>query len=182
HSYLLGCLFEAVLSQGEPWSDRGRIVGGAVAQLNDFVGYRPIAVLENGRRMELYDHERFRPVPVYIQGAGVSHGVHHDLIETTLELLRQGPEDLLHSAHFDLRRMQELSIDVGAHDHLPPVNKRTNYMCGEWDPHQISLDGRYTRFVLRKIIVDTLVSWVDDEQPEIPREERLFDAAAALAG
>src|SRR5690606_34252794 len=120
----------------------------------------PIAVLENGRRMELYDHERFRPVPIYFRGAGVSHGAHHDLIVATLELLRQGPEDLVSAAHFDLDRLQELAIDVRAHDHLHPVNKRTNYMFGEWDPHQISLDGRYTRFVLRKIIVDTLVKWV----------------------
>jgi hypothetical protein len=182
HSYLLGCLFEAVLSQGEPWSERGRILSGAVTQLNDFVGYRPIAVLENGRKMELYDHERFRPVPIYFQGGGVSHGVHHDLIAATLELLRQGPDDLLHAAHFDLERMLELAIDVRAHDHLHPVNKRTNYMFGEWDPHQINLDGRYTRFILRKIIVDTLIGWVENEQPDIPREERLFDAAAALAG
>jgi hypothetical protein len=182
HSYLLGCLFEAVLSQGEPWNERGRVVSGAVAQLNDFVGYRPIAVLENGRKMELYDHERFRPVPIYLQGAGVSHGVHHDLIAATLGLLRQGPDDLLHAAHFGLDRMLELALDVRAHDHLHPVNKRTNYMFGEWDPHTISLDGRYTRFILRKIIVDTLIGWVENEQPDIPREERLFDAAAALAG
>ena len=182
HAYLLGCMFEAVLAQGEPWDERGRIVSGAVNDLNDYVGYRPIAVLENGRKMELYDHERFRPVPIFIHGAGVSHGPHHDLVEATLELLRQGPDDLLYAAHFELHRMEELAVDMRAHDHLHPVNKRTNYMFGEWDPHQIDLDGRYTRFILRKIILDALVKWVDDESLDVSREERLFDAAAALAG
>ena len=182
HPYLLGCMFEAVLSQEGPWSERGRIVGGAVAHLNDYVGYRPIAVLENGRKMELYDHERFRPVPIFIQGAGVAGGPYDNLIDATLELVRQGPDDLVYAAHFELDRMQELAIDMRAHDHLHPVNKRTNYMFGEWDPHQINLDGRYTRFVLRKIIVDALVQWIEGEQPDVPREERLFDAAAALAG
>src|SRR5690606_33343897 len=53
---------------------------------------------------------------------------------------------------------------------------------GEWDPHQIDVKGFYTRFVLRQIILDALINWVDQEQTHVPREERLFDAAAALSG
>src|SRR5262245_22995616 len=41
---LLGCMSDAVLAQGGPWDERKRIVEGAVRQLNDFVGYRPVAV------------------------------------------------------------------------------------------------------------------------------------------
>ncbi|MBX3439804.1 MAG: hypothetical protein KF861_20100, partial [Planctomycetaceae bacterium] len=180
--YLLGRMFEAVLSQGEPWDEHGRILQGAVAHLNEYVGYRPVAVLENGRRMEIYDHERFRCVPVFIQGAGVSSGAHFDLIESTLEFLRQSPPDLLHAAHFHLDHLQELAIDVRAYDQSHPANKRTNYLFGEWDPQQIDVKGQYTRFVLRRIIVDALVSWVDQEQKGVSRQERLFDAAAALSG
>ncbi len=58
--------------------------------------------------------------------------------------------------------MEELAIDVRAHDHLHPVNKRTNYMFGEWDPHRIDVKGRYRRVVLRRIILDALLAWVDD--------------------
>ncbi len=180
--YLLGRMFEAVLSQGEPWDERGRILKGAVGQLNDFVGYRPVAVLDNDRRMEIYDHERFRCVPVFIRGAGVSSGAHHELIERTLRFLGDSPEDLLHAAHFHLDEMDELAVDVRAFDQTHPVNKRTNYLFGEWDPHQISVKGNYTRFVLRQIIVDALIRWVEQEQPGVSREERLFDAAAALSG
>ncbi|MCA9076070.1 MAG: hypothetical protein KDA93_13665 [Planctomycetaceae bacterium] len=180
--FLLGRMFEAVLLQGEPWDDRGRIVQGAVTHLNDFVGYRPIAVLENGRKMEIYDNERFRCVPIFIEGAGVASGDHHDLIEATLAFLRESPQDLLHAAHFDLQQMHELAIDVRAHDQTHPVNKRTNYLFGEWDPHQIDIKGQYTRFVLRRIILDALVRWVEDEQAGVARDERLFDAAAALSG
>jgi hypothetical protein len=39
---------EAVLSQGGPWHETERIVAGALARLNDFIGHRPVAVLENG--------------------------------------------------------------------------------------------------------------------------------------
>ncbi|MCA9024086.1 MAG: hypothetical protein KDA86_02615 [Planctomycetaceae bacterium] len=180
--FLLGRMFEAVLQQGEPWDERGRIVQGAVQHLNDFVGYRPVAVLENGRKMEIYEHERFRCVPIFIQGAGVSSGDHHDLILATLQFLHDSPQDLLFSAHFELEQMHELAIDVRAHDQTHPVNKRTNYLFGEWDPHQIDTKGLYTRFVLRRIILDALIRWVDNEQSNVEREERLFDAAAALSG
>ncbi len=181
-SFLLGRMFEAVLMQGEPWDERGRILSGAVHQLNDFVGYRPVAVLENGRKMELYDHERFRPLPIFIEGAGVSDGPHHDLVAATLQFLQDAPQDLLHAAHFYWENMEELAVDLRAHDHMHPVNKRTNYMFGEWDPHQIDIKGRYTRFIVRKIILDGLVRWVEQEQRDVPRSERLFDAAAAFGG
>src|SRR5207244_4591841 len=66
--------FEAVLGQGGPWDEQERIVRGALAQLNDYVGYRPVAILETRPRGEPYEHEKFRPVPVYLRGAGALHG------------------------------------------------------------------------------------------------------------
>jgi hypothetical protein len=180
--FLIGCLFEAVLVQGAPWDDPERIVSGALAQVNDFVGYRPVAVLENERKMEVYDHEKFRPVPIFIEGAGVAAGKYHELIEHTFAFLKDAPADLLEEAHFKFGQMEELAVDVRAHDHLHPVNKRTNYMFGEWDPHHIDVRGKYRRFILRKVILDALVTWVDDAKAKPSREERLFDAAAALCG
>ncbi|MGH7201430.1 MAG: hypothetical protein ACREJB_12545, partial [Planctomycetaceae bacterium] len=141
---LLARIFEAVLSQGPPWDETDRVVRGALDALNNFLGYRPVAVLENDRQMEPYPHERFCPVPLFVQSGGesvVAAGTYHDLIALTIELLRETPDDLLHAAYFDLARMDELAVDVRAHDHLHPVNKRTNYMFGEWDPHRIDVSG-----------------------------------------
>ncbi len=178
--FMLGCLFEAVLAQGSPWNETERVVAGTVAQLNDYVGYRPIAVLENGRQMELYPHERFRPLPVFVAGAGIAAGRYHDLVARTIAFLDEAPAELLEESHFHRTQLDEIAVDLRAHDHLHPVNKRTNYMFGEWDPHCIDVKGNYRRFVVRKIILDALADWV--EQGRGPREERLFDAAAALCG
>ena len=49
NGFFLGRAIEAVLGEGGPWEDTERIVTGAIRRLNDFIGYRPIAVLE-GRR------------------------------------------------------------------------------------------------------------------------------------
>lgn len=182
HPFLLGCYFEAVLTQGAPWTESERVVSGALARLNDFVGYRPVAVLENGRQMEIYPHERFRPLPLYIAGAGASAGPYHDLIARTIAFLDEAPAELLEESHFHRAQLDELAIDVRAHDHLHPANKRTNYMFGEWDPHTIDVKGNYRRFILRKIIVDSLAGWVEQTKGQAAREERLFDAAAALCG
>jgi hypothetical protein len=179
---LVGVFFEAVLAQGAPWDDSDRIVQGALKTVNDFVGYRPIPVLESGLRSEIYAHERFRPLPIYMQGVGAAVGPYHDLISATMEFLKQAPKDLLLEAHFDLDQMEELAIDMRSHDHLHPVNKRTNYMFGEWDPHRIDSKGHYRRVVLRRIILDALLAWIDDPKSRTPRAERLFDAAAALCG
>ena len=68
-------MIEAILEQGSPWNQTERIVHGTISKLNDFIGYRPLAVLENGRQMEPYPHERFRPVPLALREAGVRTAV-----------------------------------------------------------------------------------------------------------
>src|SRR5690606_9107114 len=102
-------------------------------------------------------------------------------IARTMQFLEETPSDLFEESYFRKALLDELAIDLRAHDHLHPVNKRTNYMFGEWDPHVIDVQGHYRRFVIRKIIVDALQEWIDSEGPR-QREERLFDAAAALCG
>ena len=181
----LACIFEAVLQQGPPWTETSRIVEGVLDQLNDFLGYRPLAVLENGRLMEPYPHERFRPVPLYFKEVGAAHGRHRELIERTIQFFRETPLEIQHQSYFDWTRMQELAADVRAHDHLHPANKRTNYMFGEWDPHQVDTKGYYNRFVIRQIILDALLNWMQEARrthKRLAEEEILFDASAVLCG
>ena len=61
------------------------------------------------------------------------------------------------------------------------MTKRTNYTFGEWDPHRIDTKGTYTRFVLRKIVLDALLDWTGQQQ-RLSLDERYYDAAAVLSG
>lgn len=180
--FLLGCFFEAALSQGSPWHETERIVAGGIRQLNDFIGHRPVAVLETGQLMQPYEHEKFRPMPLYLEGVGVAHGPYHDLLAKALEQLRNTPEDILADSHFQLSQLKELSLDLRAYDHLHPMYKRTNYMFGEWDPHQIDISGKYTRFVLRSIVLDALFDWIEKTAARHPLESVIFEAASVLCG
>ncbi len=179
--FFLGRIFEAVLEQGSPWDEADRIVGGSLKKLNDFLGYRPVAVLENGRQMEPYPHERLRPIPLFIRDAGVAIGPYEAVVAKALELMESVPADLREDAHFSLDLMDEMALDPRPHDHLHPVNKRTNYLFGEWDPHTLDVSGRYRRFIIRKIILDALLAWLST-QKRVPKEESLFDAGAVLCG
>ncbi|HEV8070509.1 MAG TPA: hypothetical protein VGP76_22535 [Planctomycetaceae bacterium] len=179
--FFLARMIEAILEQGSPWDQSERIINGTLGKLNDFIGYRPLPVLENGRQMEPYPHERFRPVPLYLRDAGAAHGPYHVLIDRTIAFLRETPVEILRDSHFDPAQMEELALDVRAHDHTHPVTKRTNYTFGEWDPHRIDTKGSYTRFVLRKIVLDALLDWIGQQQ-KLSEEERYYDAAAVLSG
>lgn len=181
--FLLVRMFEAVLEAGEPWSQdqHDRIVRSALQNLNSFLGYRPVAILENGRKMEAYDHERFCPIPLYLSDCGVAEGPYKLLMEATLSFMRSLPADLVQPAHFSMENLTELALDVRAHDHLHPVNKRTNYVFGEWDPEQIDTKGYYRRFVVRKLILDSLVEWISRDA-NAPKADRLFDASVVLCG
>ncbi len=176
---------EAVLRQGPPWEQTERLVQGAMHLLNDYVGYRPIAILEKRPNTEYYPHEKVRPIPLYLQGAGVAPGRYAEVVVRALELLQQTEPVILEEAAFQLEQLEELAVDPRAHDHFHPVNKRPNALFGEWDPHWIDARGLYRRYVLRQVTMDTLCSWVEPspEQslPGTPEERRL-EAAAVLAG
>ncbi|MFM7161838.1 MAG: hypothetical protein ACKO3P_15910, partial [Planctomycetaceae bacterium] len=172
---------EATLFQGGPWDAGGRIVEGALAQLNDYIGHRPVAVLENRRRMQPYAHERFRPVPLFLKQVGVACSPYADLVGRTLEIIQTLPETMRREAHFDVALLDELALDLRAYDNSHPVYRRTNYLFGEWDPHLIDISGRYRRFVVREVILAALQNWVDG-QTTGTRDERLNEAAAVLSG
>jgi hypothetical protein len=183
--FFLARVFESVLAQGGPWNETERIVTGALTKLNDFVGHRPIAVLETRPRGEPYDHERVRPIPLYVRGAGVAFGRYHDLIEQALQLLQdaaaRGVAGSLADAYFDFELLDELAVDPRAYNQLHPVHRRINYIFGEWDPHQIDNQGRYRRFVVRQIVLDALLDRIA-HPGDLDPAEALFDAAAVLAG
>jgi hypothetical protein len=205
--FLLVRVIEAVLATGGPWDATDRIVAGVLQRLNDFVGHRPIAVLENRRKSEPYDHERVRPIPLYIRGAGVAYGKYHDLVARALEILTHTNSDILAAAHFHLDQLGELALDPRVYDFGHPVNQRPNYQFGEWDPHSIDGQGRYQRFVVRQVTLDALMRRVEQgvqssgeqgvqgsgfrvqaespvpPEPRTPNPEpSLFESAAVLAG
>ena len=183
NSFFLGKMFEAILRAGEPWEETERIGAAAISSLNDYVGYRPVAVLESRPQAEPYAHERFRPVPLYLREIGAAVGPYEELIRGALAVLEQTDGSLLARAAFDPVRMDEFAVDVRHYDFDHPVNKRPNYHFGQWDPHQINSRGFYHRYVVQKVTLDALQSRIDrPSDPSIPREQLVSEAAAALVG
>lgn len=182
--FFIGRLCETVLSLGPPWHEEQRIVDAALAALNDYVGYRPTAVLASGARSEPYPHEFVRPIPLYINGAGVATGRYREVLSRALATLREADPEILARAWFDFERLEEFALDPRAYDFDHPVNRRPNYHFGHWDPLQISPGGYYTRFVLQQVTLDALLTRCEPQAcpPGIDPADRLDEAAAVLAG
>ncbi|QDU86674.1 hypothetical protein Pla175_00240 [Pirellulimonas nuda] len=185
--FFWGRVAEAILAQGPPWDETHRIVAGARDSLDDYIGYRPLPVLETEQRIEPYRHEWVRPIPLYIESAGVASGEYQQLIEITLGILRHADPDLLRDAWFDIDLLQELALDPRAYDFDHPAGKRPNYHFGQWDPNFIDNRGFYRRFVVQPIALDALLARVDDAAGaraggSFTRDELLFEAGAVLAG
>ena len=123
-------------------------------------------------------------MPLYLKGAGVAPGKYADLVRPALELLAKTDPVLLEEASFTPDQLDELAFDPRAHDHFHPVNKRPNVLFGEWDPHTI--DGRGLLPPLRAAADDARhapdVGRARRPGPGGDRAERLFEAAAVLAG
>ncbi len=179
-AFFLARVCEAVLAE-RARADEVPEIGGVLQRLNDFIGYRPIAVLETRPQGEPYDHERSRPLPLFIQGAGVAAGRYHALTSRALEILAATDPNVLADAQFDLPLLDELAVDLRAYDHGHPVNRRPNYVFGEWDPHHLDNQGRYRRYVARQITLDALLDRIEQASPA-ERAERLTEAAAVFAG
>ncbi len=179
NGFFLARCAEVLLSELSCADDEA-IVQATIQRLNDFVGYRPVAILEN-RRCEPYPHETVRPVPLFVRGAGVSAGPYHHVVSLALEVLRQTDPEILAAAAFDLEQLDELALDPRAYDFDHPVNRRPNYHFGQWDERCVSQRGYYTRFVIRQVTLDSLLGRVTDH-PELDRGEMIAEAAAVLAG
>lgn len=179
--YFVGRMCEAVLRETAGGAEDGQIVPAAIEALNDFVGHRPVATLRTPQKIDPYPHEWVRPIPWYVAGAGVAGGCYSALIERALEILRATDADILQDAGFDFDALDELAVDPRAYDFEHPANKRPNYHFGQWDPHAIDNRGRYRRFVLVQVTLDSLLERVESTTT-LPRDELLFEAASALAG
>ncbi len=179
--YFLVRVCEAVLAQRGPWDEEERIVAGTLHLLNDFVGHRPVAVLESRPRGEPYGHERVRPIPVHLRGLGAAWGPYRAVVHQALLILEGTSPALLRDASFDPALLDELAYDPRGYDFGHPAEKRANYCFGEWDPHLIDLQGNYRRFVARQVTLDGLLQRLDLVH-DLPRAELLWEAAAVLAG
>jgi len=187
--YFLMAAAQAVLA-GDGWGDDDADVAvrRAIATLNDYVGWRPVAVLENGRLSEPYPHERVRPIPLSVAGAGAAHGRYRGLVDDAIGILSRAPEPLLRQADFDLALLEELACDPRAFDFLHPAASRPNYLFGLWDPARIDGQGFYRRMVVQQATLDGILSWPDaalataDDRGLERRAELRRESAAVLAG
>ncbi len=181
--FFIGRVAESLLrSLADGNSAAEELIAAAFDQLDDYVGFRPVARLDKAPG-DPYPGEYVRPVPLYIAGAGVSDGPYHLIISRAIESLRQTDPNILRAASFDPERLLELAIDPRAYDFDHPVHRRANYIFGQWDPDQISKDGHYTRYVIREVTLVALLSRVgEDASDESPADELLEEAACVLAG
>ncbi len=176
---MLGRMFESALRHSAIEDLAGR-TKAVITELNDFVGYRPVAVLENNQHNKPYPHEYVRPIPIYTFGSGSAYGPYRDVVNEANRSLSIAGADLVHEAGFTFSDMEELAVDPRAYDFLHPVHQRPGHQFGEWDTNQVSTKGRYTRYVLRTEIIDAITRWAYESG--WPIEDSLFASGAALAG
>ncbi len=179
NAFFIGRVFEVVLRNLEHRDDQDDLAKRAIGLLNDFIGHRPVAVLET-RKLEPYEHEWVRPLPIYIRGAGVAHGPWFEVVQSAIDHLQKTDPEILHLAGFEPELLDELAIDPRAFDFDHPANKRPNHHFGQWDEHHIDNQGRYRRYIVHGVTIRALCDRVNEES-ELPREELVFEAGAALA-
>ena len=180
--FFVGRVFEFFLiciNQSPGWNSTRQ--NEIIDKLNDYIGYRPVAVLENDRKMQPYPHEWCCPIPLFIRDAGVAYGLYTDLINKTLEILRSVPLQLRSIVQFDLKNMKEMAVDPRPYDFDHPVNKRPNYQFGLWDPLSVDSRGFYSRFVVQQVTLDILLDRIKCANSE-DQSQKLFESSAALAG
>ena len=93
-------LLKLALEKGFPRQPES-FLKNAILQFNDFVGYRPVALLETRPSGEPYPHEKFRCVPLYLRNAGTSYSPYSTLIQQALDILGDVDPSLLSEANFD---------------------------------------------------------------------------------
>ena len=186
--FLLGKILEKILQQGAPWTEHKRIVSAVTDELNDYIGYRPIPVLEGEEKHQPYAHEWVAPIPLYIRGIGIAAGKYEQIIEQALALLRDTDPQILREASLDPEKIEELALDSRAYDFDHPVNRKPNYHFGLWDPNSIDNDGYYCRFVVHQVTLEGILRRLETAYTgestvaDVPLDELLFEAGSVLAG
>ncbi|MDD3587889.1 MAG: hypothetical protein PHQ75_11975, partial [Thermoguttaceae bacterium] len=188
NSFFLAKTCERILSLESRWQDIDFVTSQVVRLLNDYIGYRPIPILEGDEKHEANPHEWVAPIILYRKGVGAAVGQYHDLIDKTFDIFGLADPELLRDAWFDPDKIEELVVDPRAYDFDHPVNRRPNYGFGTWDPNFIDKEGYYHRFVIHQITLDGIFQRTSTNEEgltatrSISPEELLFEAAAVLAG
>ena len=188
NSLFLGKIIESILRQGSPWTEHDRIVPAVISTLNDYIGYRPIPVLEGEEKHQPYAHEWVAPIPLYIDGVGVAAGKYEEIIQHALTILRETDPQILQEACLDPDKIQELVLDPRAYDFDHPVNRKPNYHFGLWDPNFIDNSGFYRRFVVHQVTLEgihrrlELAYTGESDVAGVPKDELIYEAGAVLAG
>ena len=181
NSFFTAKVLQGILRAGPPWQETDRIVNQSIAELNDFLGHRPVATLES-QKIEPYEHEWISPVAVYLHEVGAASGRYQKIVEQAVHQLARTNPVILREAQFSLERLQELAIDPRAFDFDHPINKRPNYHFGGWDEHRINQSGFFDRFIIHQVTLDALLDRVTREVESGGAEEELMlEASAVLA-
>lgn len=178
----LRVIHSAERPEGGAYPEAGPLARRVVSELNDFVGYRPVALLETRSTGEAYDHEKHRPVPIYIKGAGIAFGPAMAMVERAFSFLGETSPRLLREAGIELDQIEELAVDMRSYDHGHPANLRPNQVFGEWDPARIDLKGRFSRLVVRKLIMEAIGEWVRLRSVDANPDDAISESAAVLCG
>ena len=188
NSFFLAKIFRGILKQGAPWTEHKRIVSAVIEELNDYIGYRPIPVLEGEEKHQPYAHEWVAPIPLYIRDIGVAAGKYESIVKQALMILQTTDPQILRESCLDPEKIKELVLDSRAYDFDHPVNRKPNYHFGLWDPNSIDNDGYYCRFVVHQVTLEGILRRLDtaytgeSNVADVPPDELLFEAGAVLAG
>ena len=174
-----------IVSSDADTLDVQTIARATFEKFNDYIGHRPVATLET-RKVEPYTEEWIRPIPIFVREAGLASDGYREIAERALQFLSETDDLILHAAHFDPQRLEELAIDPRAFDFDHPANKRPNYHFGQWDEHSVDNEGYFHRFVIHEVTLKGLMDRVNratqnTKQP-LDRDEALSEAGAVLAG
>lgn len=177
-SFFIARVFQYVIEAEAPWDDFKQ--SDIIHRLNDYIGYRPTAVLHNRQKMQPYAHEYFQPLPLYIEGAGIWKGAYTEVCQKALDILRNTDDSILTKAYFDPENMQELAIDIRTLDFEHPVNRRLNYPFGSWDASSVDNKGFFRRYIIHQTTLDAICSRTTTAP--LPYDELIYEAGAVLAG
>ena len=180
NAFFVGRICEAVLSSKPLELDANGMLKAVAAKLNDYIGHRPVPALES-QKVEPYPGEWIRPIPIFVKGVGVAHGKYRQILEGALQILEKTDSGILDIAQFSIDQLEEVAIDPRAYDFDHPINRRPNFHFGQWSEQQISNDGYFNRFIVHEVTLDSLLERVETEK-DVPRDELMVEAAAALAG
>lgn len=183
NSFFVARVFETVLSKSMESESPHAIIGQSLSVINDHIGHRPVATLTS-RKIEPYDNEWVRPIPLFIKDVGVAAGPYEQIARLTIEILRLTDPDILRAAQFNPDNLEELALDPRAFDFDHPVNKRPNHHFGSWDEHKVDNRGYYTRFIVHQVTIDALLERPAElaDDPDFDATQTMFEAAAAMAG